>query len=132
MAGVSAASGHNASYCVKKADRFANASKRGSRNARVVCSITLPVFCKTKQSAALELPRFQRSCSMAFTSKFTLMVPNNFLCVWSYLDKRILDRILYLVIYLKVMKMRMTLVCFFLAVRKSKLKSFSFSLFLDK
>jgi hypothetical protein len=23
------------------------------------------MFCKTKQSAALELPRFQRSCSMA-------------------------------------------------------------------
>jgi hypothetical protein len=65
MAGVSAASDHNASCCVKNADRGANAGKRGSRNARVVCFITLYMFCKATQSAALQLPRFARSCNMA-------------------------------------------------------------------
>jgi len=65
MVGVSAASVHNASRCVENAERVANASKRGSRNARVVCSIALYRFCKTKRSAALETPRFQRSCRTA-------------------------------------------------------------------
>jgi hypothetical protein len=54
MAGVSAASGHSA-CCVENADRGAKAGKRGSRNARVVCSITLAMFCKTKPSAALNM-----------------------------------------------------------------------------
>ena len=63
MVGVSAASVHNASGCVENAERVANVFKRGSRNARVVCSIVLYRFCKTKRSAALQTPRFQRSCS---------------------------------------------------------------------
>jgi hypothetical protein len=42
---------------VKKADCRSNTSKRGSSNAREVCSVTLCMFCKMKQSNA-----FQPSC----------------------------------------------------------------------
>jgi hypothetical protein len=55
----------NASCRVENAQRVANASKRDSRNARVVCSIVLYRFCKTKRSAALQTPRFQRSCRIS-------------------------------------------------------------------
>jgi hypothetical protein len=76
MVGVSAASVHNASCCVENAERVANASKRGSRNARVVCSIALYMFRKTKRSAALQTPRFQRSCSMALIPGKTVLLDN--------------------------------------------------------
>jgi hypothetical protein len=69
VVGVSAASVHNASCWVGNVERVANASKRGSRNAGVVCSIALYMFCKTKRSAALQTPRFQRSCSMALNQR---------------------------------------------------------------
>ena len=46
---------------VKSADCPSNTGKRGSSNARVVCSVTLCMFCKMKQSNAFQQSHFDHS-----------------------------------------------------------------------